>query len=450
MRTLILPCETRVREFDAKLLLALAAAARGIPAIVGSKKRIDLDLARYPAGVYVGKSVTARSRHNLQLAQRCGHRVALWDEEGLVWASREVYWRTKVDAATLAAPELLIAWGEENADAWRLHPDYRATPIAVAGNPRAELLLPAFAGYHADEARTLRERHGAFLLINTNFSRVNHLQPRQNRHLKWLREQRPDDPRGGFAAHKFALFNAFREMLPELARALAPVPIVLRPHPSEYARTWETLAAGVPNVEVVRGGSVAAWLAASHGVIHNGCTTAVEAFMLGRPALAYMPVRSARYDHPLPNGLSLQVDDTGALVDAARACAQDRDAAFAAQADDTRRALMARNVAGQHGPPPSALILDALAPLLSNPAPPAGARRRSAAAALALRRALRPVEACIPGAANYAPYLAHMFPDIGVDTVRERAARLGACLGLSRAPGVRRIARNVFAVAPPD
>jgi len=220
MRCLILPCETRVREFDAKLLLAVIAAARGIVSIVGSKKPIDLNLRDYPPGVYIGKSLTDRSHNSLAMVPICGHRLAAWDEEGLVWASREVYWRTKIDGATLNLPELLIAWGEDNAAAWRKHPDYQGPAIAVAGNPRTDLLRPALRDYFADEVANIRCEHGRFVLINTNFSRVNHMQPRQSRHLKWLREQRPQDPRGGFARHKFELFNAFCRMLPDLARAL--------------------------------------------------------------------------------------------------------------------------------------------------------------------------------------------------------------------------------------
>jgi surface carbohydrate biosynthesis protein len=449
MRALILPCETLVREFDAKLLLALMAAARGITTVIGNKKTIDLNLTRYPAGVYVGKSVTARSRHNLELARACGHRVALWDEEGLVWASRAVYWSTKVDGATLNAPELLLAWGDENAAAWREHPDYRGTPIAVTGNPRSDLLAPTLRGYFDDEVAAIRARHGQFLLINTNFSRVNHVQPRQNRHLKWLREQRPDDPKGGFAAHKHALYLSFRAMLPQLAKSLAPVPILIRPHPSERVDTWREIARGLDNVAVDHTGNVAAWLLAANGLVHNGCTTAVEAYQLGRPALAYMPIRSSAYDHPFPNGVSQQIDDVEALVKAADSCVRDATGAFTEQATAARQQLMAQHLAGFGTESLAAgRVLDALAPLLSNPAPPPGTRRRTAAVALAARRAWRRLEHRVPGTPNYRPYLRHMFPDVAEADARRRGARLSHSLGLPDVPRIDAAPGNVFTVRP--
>jgi surface carbohydrate biosynthesis protein len=448
VRSLILPCETRVREFDAKLLLGVLAAGRGIPAIVGAKKRIDLDLSRYPAGVYVGKSVTARSRHNLMLARACGHRVALWDEEGLVWASREVYWRTKVDGPTLNEPELLLAWGDDNAAAWREHPDYRGTPIAVAGNPRADLLKPALRPLFAEEVERIADEHGRFILINTNFSRVNHVQPRQNRHLKWLREQRPDDPRGGFAAHKHELFKAFCEAIPRLARACPNHRFVIRPHPSERRGTWDELAAGIDNLHIAQHGNVVAWLLAADGLIHNGCTTAVEAWQLGRPALAYRPVISADYDHPLPNGISLDCPDFESLRETVLRCSADRDALFASQARGERRARMVRALAGAGNPSlASEDILSALQPLLNEPGPPSGHKPRRAGLALALRRLARPIEHRLPGTANYRPYLAHMFPDTSLAEVRSRCDRLAQCLGLGQGIDVQQLGDNVFSLA---
>lgn len=446
---LILPCETRVREFDAKLLLAVVAASRGISAIVGSKKPIDLSLGRYPAGVYIGKSLTARSRHNLAIARACGHRVVLWDEEGLVWASREVYWKTKIDGATLNAPELLIAWGDDNARAWTEHPDYAGTPVLALGNPRADLLKPRLRELFEAEVADIKATHGRFILINTNFSRVNHLQPRQNRHLKWLREQRPNDPRGGFAAHKYELFQAFCALVPKLARRLPDVRLVVRPHPSELRQTWENLAAGFANVSVAQHGNVVAWLLASDGLIHNGCTTAVEAYQLGRPALAFQAVLSDRYDHPLPNGISLPARDLDGVVAWVERASRDPAALFADQAADGARDLMVRALAGlDQDELAGERILKALEPLLAQPPPAPSGGQRWTPVFLAVRRLLRLLEQRVPGTANYRPYLAHMFPEVDRVEVVQRCRQMAGCLGLATVPSVRELETNVFRLDP--
>lgn len=446
---LILPCETWVREFDAKLLLALLATTRGHAAIVGSKKSIDLRLGRLEPGVYVGKSLTGRSRPNLEIARACGHRLVLWDEEGLVWASREVYWKTKVDALTLNTPELLIAWGEDNARAWTEHPDYRGPRVLALGNPRADLLLPALRPLFADEVAGIRARYGRFILLNTNFSRVNHIQPRQNRHLKWLRTQRPDDPRGAFAAHKYELFQAFCKLVPALARRLPGVTLVIRPHPSERAETWAQLATGFDQVCVARHGNVVAWLLACQGLIHNGCTTAVEAYQLGRPALAYRPVISEHYDHPLPNGISLAATEAAGVAHWAERVMREAETVFAEQLAGAGPDLMRSAMAGLDSDElASARILDALEPLLAADGPVRCATRGWAARLLGVRRLLRRLEERVPGSANYQPYLAHMFPDVDPAAVAQRCRQLAACLGIERHPELRQLEAKVFRLDP--
>jgi len=449
MRILLLPCETRAREFDAKLLLACHCADSGIPAIVGAKKTMDINLDRYPAGVYVGKSATRRSMHNLLLARARGHRVVLWDEEGLVWASREVYWKTKVDAATLGAAELLIAWGEENAATWQAHPDFPHTPIVAAGNPRIDLLRPELAGYFAEEQRAIEAELGPFILINTNFSRVNHVQAAQNRQLEWLRKHQPHDTRGGFAAHKYSIFHDFRAMIPTLARALPNQRFVIRPHPSERLATWDALAKDLGNVDVRPGGNVIPWLRASLGIIHNGCTTAIEAFVAQRPALAYMPSHSEQYDHPLPNGVSLQITDLPSLLQAVEVMSHSPQTLLARQRASGCEALLAQNLTGLQDATACQRILVALQPLLNDPAARTELRTGLSVSLLGLRRLWRRIERGIPGHGNSAAYLHHMFPPLSLNEVRQQVARFQECLPQLGKLQVTPLQSDVFRVERP-
>ena len=242
------------------------------------------------------------------------------------------------------------------------------------------------------------------------------------------------------------MFNAFRELIPDLARRLPDVAIVIRPHPSERAETWEHLVAGFPQVSVAQHGNVVAWLLASQGLIHNGCTTAVEAYQLGRPALAYRPVCSEHYDHPLPNGISLSAGSLDQVVDWVQRAMLDPEAVFAEQAQAGGAALMDQALAGLNSEQLAVeRILDALAPLFA-----AGDQRPRSwpSKLLGLRRVLRLIEERLPGTANYRPYLAHMFPDLDQVEVEQRCRQMAACLGLERLPAVVQLENNVFRLDP--
>ena len=70
-------------------------------------------------------------------------------------------------------------------------------------------------------------------------------------------------------------------MLPEIAEAFPDMRIVVRPHPVEKHAAWEEIAARHDNVELAQEGNVLPWLLAARALIHNGCTTGVEAYGLG-------------------------------------------------------------------------------------------------------------------------------------------------------------------------
>jgi hypothetical protein len=118
----------------------------------------------------------------------------------------------------------------------------------------------------------------------------------------------------GFAAHKEALQQAFRTMLPALADAFPDRLFIVRPHPSENHASWVELARPHDNLQAVHEGNVIPWLLAADVLIHNGCTTSVEAHLLGRPSIAYQPVESEAFDFALPNSLSHTCRDESQLL----------------------------------------------------------------------------------------------------------------------------------------
>ncbi|MCC5886579.1 MAG: hypothetical protein JJT88_09105 [Gammaproteobacteria bacterium] len=431
---LILPCETRVREFDAKLLLACHAVERGYDVIVGWKRSIDLNVLRLPLGIYVGKSVTNRNLLMFRILRRLGHMLTAWDEEGLVYASTDVYQRTKVGVEALNEPRCLFAWGEANAEAWRSVDGFAGTPIVKAGNPRVDLLRPELRGYFSEQAAALRAEHGDFVLINTNFSRLNHYYESQSRQRKLLEDggdaiADDADPRLGWAAHKAALFEAFKAMVPALARRFPQATIVVRPHPSENAQIWLDVSADCGNVRVIHAGNIAAWLQAARVTIHNGCTTAVESFLLDRPAIAYQPVASDEYDHYLPNGLSIQATD-GHELEAHVARALAGELASCPEHEAGREALARAHIESRGGAPACELILDGLAPYRRHtPHKPAIAKRLAGVAAAEGRALFKRTAALFPNNPNHVAYQRHMFPSIGAAEVKATVARFGRLLG---------------------
>ena len=70
-----------------------------------------------------------------------------------------------------------------------------------------------------------------------------------------------------------------------------------------------------PNVRIVFEGELTPWIIAAKAVIHNSCTTGVEAALLNIKAIAYVPIDEPEYEADLPNRVSAAVSTEKEVVD---------------------------------------------------------------------------------------------------------------------------------------
>ena len=316
---LLIPIENQVRELDAKLLLACIAAKRGLPAIIGSKREVEARIADFPRGIYLAKSMLHGHSKFLMNARKLGHEIAAWDEDALVHLPSETYFSRRLSPASINCMSHLFAWGEDNAELWRQYPELPpGMPIHITGNPRNDLLRPEIQPYYEDQASKIKNKYGDFILINTNFNHVNAFSPIRN---LFLPPDNPgDEPKFGRAARgmsreyaeglrdlKQATFEHFQQMIPALAKAFPDSTIVVRPHQVENPEIYRRIASDLDNVHVTNEGNVVLWLMVCKALIHNGCTTSVEAFAMGVPTVSYRVTTNDKYDdgfYRLPNKIS--------------------------------------------------------------------------------------------------------------------------------------------------
>ncbi|MEN8728844.1 MAG: surface carbohydrate biosynthesis protein [Desulfuromonadales bacterium] len=319
--TIIMPVENQVREMDAKILLSSVAAERGYPVLIGSRAYIHFKTASVPRGVYMAKSMKTRSDRMFKLLNQTGHEILAWDEEGLLREPDAIYHRWRLSAVAMRRIAYLTTWGEDNARAFRSFSGYGDTPIRVTGNPRIDLLRPELRDYYRPQANVIREQYGDFILINTNFSKVNHYYE-QLGELKNAAETektgKVDPFDAGKGRHKLAIFEHFKKMLPVFCDAFADYTIVLRPHPSESQEIWKKIAEAHPNLLVTNEGNVHPWLMAAKVVVANGCTTLVESAILGTAGVNFEPVTIDEYDFPITRDVSRRVYTVDELLSTVR------------------------------------------------------------------------------------------------------------------------------------
>ena len=348
--------ETFNREFDGKLLFALHAAERGWQVVIGERKILHQNLPSMDRSVYFSKGFRSSNRKMFQTIAGLGHSIVALDEESLVPASDEMM-QMKMDHSVLQNLQMAFVWGPDNVRMYRQVEELKDKPVVPTGNPRIDMMRPEVRGYLDEAIASITERYGRFVLFNSNFSAANHFIANKTRFkvADWVAQEKAQSLKDGFLAHKTELFNAFLAMIPKLAQAVKPNMLVIRPHPSENKQAWLDAAKGLGNVHVIHEGSVVPWLAAADVMVHNGCTSAVEASVIGTPALAYRPIRSDAFDPDLPNNLSQEFDDSEALVLEA---AQLVGTKTKRKLDGPRKKLLAQHVAALSGPLACERLLD--------------------------------------------------------------------------------------------
>ena len=157
-------------------------------------------------------------------------------------------------------------------------------------------------------SKSFATAYGDFILINTNFNHINAFYPVQS---LFLPVNKPgEEPKFGRAArgmtrefaegfrdHKQAIFKDFKRLIPDLEKAFPDYNIVVRPHPTEKHEIYHEIAARCERVRVTNEGNVIPWLMAAKALIHNGCTTGVEAYVMRVPAISYRATVNDYYDY---------------------------------------------------------------------------------------------------------------------------------------------------------
>jgi surface carbohydrate biosynthesis protein len=460
--TLLIPVEHQVRELDAKLLLACVAARRGYVSLIGPRREMHFRIPSFRKGIYLSKSMTSGSRNVFRMLRKLGHQIVVWDEEALVHLPPEAYYKRRLHPISMQHVSRMFAWGEDNAQLWRRYPEFQiGTSVHISGNPRGDLLRPEIRVYYEDDARTIRDNYGDFILINTNFNQVNAFYSDMNilksdgssgektelsRRAKGMGMN--CEYAEGLYKYKQKIFEDFQDLIPALEQDFPACTIVIRPHPSENPRVYHRIAEACRRVRVTNEGNVVPWLIAAKALIHNGCTTGVEAYALDVAAISYRATVSEQYDrdfHYLPNQLSHQCFTYEELRDTlAKILAGELGAADG----DERKSLIDHHLAARTGRLACERIVDVLDDIANGQGEwqqPSIRHQVQGWLWAAKRRIKKRFRGYLPDLShNRSEYLRYIYPEISMEEFRGRVKRFQEVLGIRSDLKIKKIHNRFF------
>src|SRR5581483_8352036 len=210
----------------------------------------------------------------------------------------------QLDPAVMSEEDYICTWGDFQRD-YYLPAARVSSAVRTTGHPRFDLYKRRFRGLYDDDVNRLKARYGKFLLFNSNFSTA--IDP-EGFHNQFSDEAGYSETDPTARLRFIGRWSKFSRTLPEfvyllhtLAIKRPDVTFVIRPHPSDNIGFWKAAFRGVKNAPVLLEGTVAPWLLASHVMLHDGCTTAVEAAMMGCPIVNFSPVDAPEHEFYVAN-----------------------------------------------------------------------------------------------------------------------------------------------------
>jgi surface carbohydrate biosynthesis protein len=461
---LLIPVENQVRELDPKVLLACEAAKRGFTSIIGSRREMELSIDTFPRSVYLSKSMTVRSLLFFVLAHRLGHEIVTWDEEALVHLPPETYYSRRLNSSAIRYVSHLFAWGQDNVELWQQYPHLPdKINIHITGNPRSDMLRPELRSFYRQEVEGLQKTYGNFILVATNFNHVNAFG--QDMNLFKPVKNPGETPKFGRAArgmtrhyaeglhrHKQAIFNAFQKLIPFLDRTFPDYTIVVRPHPTESHTAYQAIADRCERVKVTNEGNIVPWLMACLALVHNGCTTGVEANVLDVPAISYRAVVDDDYDfgfYRLPNTISYQCFTLEQLQGTLQRILDGYIGVFDG---DERGRILKRYMSAQQGPLACERIVDVLDQVYRQPIDTAPDTLLKLFERWILAKGLHLVKrfkASWPGSHNRPEFQRHRFPGISRQQLRSKIEAFQPLIGSNSVnPEIHQVSDVIFRISP--
>lgn len=309
MRVLYLPVEVAKRELDSKLLVAITALNNNYFDVVFSGRDIELFNRMTIPGVVLLKSAAGFELNKIKKLKEDGHLVFSLDEEGIIPPLNDPSINTRFSEDNLIKLDGLLSNGPL---------EIKSFPegvrcfdsIKIVGNPRFDFYKREVRSFYDDNVKLIRHKHGLkkIILIASRFGDVNLHNGMSGydllKKMGYIDSNKAEKFFKGFFKHGESLFLKFLELPTFIAKNFPDYTIVVRPHPSEDHTKWLEHAKE-SNIVVTSDYDIASWLACSECLIHNGCTTAVEATAMQIPVISYMPVKSDEYDLNYSNEIGL-------------------------------------------------------------------------------------------------------------------------------------------------
>lgn len=294
--------ELMTREFDSKLLLSLIAADKGLKVYLGNLNQIVQEKGT-PPGIFHNKDITA-SPYIIKMFKNINKNkisITSQDEEGGVEdrkANRFI--QLRYSKKTLKLVKKIFTWGDfDFKELIRVYKKY-TNKFVNTGSPRLDFYKPIL------RKKEIIKKN---ILISSNFGTVlerrsfwDFMTVQKNAYAigdfeNSIEEKKQYD----YFSHNIGIIYQYIKLIRFLTSKYKKFSFILRPHPVESISGWKQLLGNIPNLEIIRKGSLYESLFESKILIQTGCYSAIESTLAEVDVINFNPLFNEKLDKYFPS-----------------------------------------------------------------------------------------------------------------------------------------------------
>lgn len=275
-----LPLEILPRELNSKLLLGLYAAKSGFRVYLGSKESINYLLNKkknnkQKAGIffYKGQFINKYKSMTKFISQTCDELVVLDEELGV--AVKDYTHGINERLRNFNSINQFYCIGKKLKKIINKSRKSFSKKAIVTGWPRIDLWSPKFNGLFESEVNKLRKIYGEYYLFSSDFGAIS--KKGLNKAIKQVKKTKSFQPKIKTFRKNYYDYQEFKSFIKKMALKINKK-IIIRPHPGDmYHETWFKDFKNSKNIRVIYDDDISPWILGSSGLIHRGCSTAIQA-----------------------------------------------------------------------------------------------------------------------------------------------------------------------------
>jgi surface carbohydrate biosynthesis protein len=265
-----------LRDLEGLVLLGRQLAAKGATATLVPMYEQGFDVPALRPDLVLVNYTRPNNADLIKSYKRAGILVGVLDTEGIGGKNPDQFAEMVKSVGCTDLVDLYCVWGNAQHAAFLRRGTVPAALLRVTGCPRYDFCA---APWRAALPKPSVE--SGYVLINTNFPVAN------PRFSDGSSDEEESMVQAGFSrefARQFIVDagNACRSVLEtsaRLAKHFTDTQFVLRPHPFENIASYDALAE-LPNFHIRQDGTSLEWISGARLLIHQNCSTAIEAAML--------------------------------------------------------------------------------------------------------------------------------------------------------------------------